>query len=133
GFSALASAGSLEELRRKHDAFSKLSSVSEVDSALLLIPDDQEIKRRTIEDFAPLVAPVRVARPRAVDIGRLTTTLETLHRRLAIAAGEAPEGETKAKLTTTVTQLQALILRLRQSDPEVTTPPLSLLQYQVYR
>src|SRR5204863_4735261 len=78
GFSALASAGSLEELRRKHDAFSKLSSVSEVDSALLLIPDDQEIKRRTIEDFAPLVAPVRVARPRAVDIGRLTTTLETL-------------------------------------------------------
>ena len=64
---------------------------------------------------------------------RLTTALDTLHRRLAIAAGEAPEGETKAKLTTTVTQLQALILRLRQSDPEVTTPPLSLLQYQVYR
>ena len=133
GFSALTSASSLEELRKKHDAFSKLSSVSEVDSALLLIPDDQGTKRKLIEDFAPLVAPVRVSRPRAVDSGRLTTALDALHRRLGIAAGEAPEGETKTKLTTTVTNVQRLILRLRQSDPELTIPPLSLLQYQVYR
>jgi hypothetical protein len=133
GFSALASATSLEELRRKHDAFSKLSSVSEVDSALLLVPDDQGAKRKIIEDFAPLVMPVRVSRARRVDIGRLTTALDVLHRRLSIAAGEAPPGETKTKLTATVTNVQRLILRLRQSDPEVTAPPLSLLQYQVYR
>jgi len=133
GFSALTSASSLEELRRKHEAFSKLSSVSEVDSALLLIPDDQGAKRKIIEEFAPLVLPVRVSRARAVDIGRLTAALDVLHRRLNIAAGEAPAGETKTKLTATVNSVQRLILRLRQSNPEVTAPPLSLLQYQVYR
>ena len=133
GFSALASATSLEELRAKHDAFAKLGSVSEVDSALLLIPDDQKAKRKIIDDIAPLVLPVRVSRPHPVDIGRLTVSLETLHRRLAIAASEAPDGETKTRLVATVQNLQGLILRLRQSDPAVTAPPLALLQYQVYR
>jgi hypothetical protein len=133
GFSALTSASSLEELRTKHDAFSKLSSVSEVDSALLLMPDDQGAKRKIIEEFAPLVTPVRISRARSVDIGRLTTALDVLHRRLNIAAGEAPAGETKTKLMATLTNVQRLILRLRQSDPEVMAPPLSLLQYQVYR
>jgi len=79
------------------------------------------------------VLPVRVARPHPVDIGRLTVSLETLHRRLSIAASEAPDGETKTRLTATVRNLQGLILRLRQSDPAVTVPPLALLQYQVYR
>jgi hypothetical protein len=133
GFAALASARSLEELRAKHSAFSKLSSVSEVDSALLLIPDDQAAKRKIIGDFAPLVLPVAVGRPRSVDVGRLTTALDTLHRRLGIAASEAPDGEAKTKLVATVAALQRLILKLRQTDPQVMSPPLSLLQYQVYR
>jgi hopanoid biosynthesis associated RND transporter like protein HpnN len=133
GFAALASATSLEELRKKHDAFAKLSTVSEVDSALLLIPDDQAAKRKIIADFAQLVAPVRIGRPRAVEIDRLIQALDTLHRRLGIASSEAPEGETKTKLAASVRNIERLILRLRQSEPEATTPPLSLLQYQIYR
>jgi hopanoid biosynthesis associated RND transporter like protein HpnN len=133
GFAALASARSLEELRAKHAAFSKLSSVSEVDSALLLIPEEQAEKRKIIQAFAPLVLPVAVGRPRSVDVGRLTTALDTLHRRLNIAVAEAPPGETRTKLAATTRSLQRLILKLRQSDPETTTPPLALLQYQVYR
>src|SRR5262249_7783152 len=133
GFAALASASSLEELRRKQDAFSKLSSVSEVDSALLLIPDDQTAKRKIIEDFAPVVAPVSVGRARSIDIGRLTSSLETLQRRLNIAATEATDGDIKTKLQATVTKIEKLILKLRQTDPEATAPPLALLQYQVYR
>jgi hopanoid biosynthesis associated RND transporter like protein HpnN len=133
GFAALASARSLEELREKHNAFAKLPSVSEVDSALLLIPDDQEVKRKIIADIAPIVTPVRVGRPLPVDIGRLTQALETLHRRLGIAANEAPPGEAKIKLAATVESIQRLILKLRQSEPSQTAPPLSLLQYQVYR
>ena len=133
GFAALASARSLEELRAKHTAFSKLSSVSEVDSALHLMPDDQGAKRKIIEDFAPIVTPVRVGRPRAVDIDKLAQALTTLHRRLGIAADEAPAGDAKTKLTATVGNIQRLILKLRQSDPAQAVPPLSLLQYQVYR
>ncbi len=133
GFAALASATSLEELRAKHDAFSKLRSVSEVDSALLLIPDDQATKRKIIQDFAPLVAPVRVARPQPVEIDRLIAALDTLHRRLGIAANEAPDGEAKTKLAETVRNIQRLILRLRQNEPEASAPPLALLQHQIYR
>jgi hopanoid biosynthesis associated RND transporter like protein HpnN len=133
GFAALASAGSLEELRTKHMAFAKLGTVSEVDSALLLVPDDQPEKRKIIADIAPVVAPVRVGRPRPVDIPRLTQALETLHRRLSIAQNEAPAGDAKTKLTATTANIQSLILKLRQSDPAQTAPALSLLQFQVYR
>ena len=133
GFAALASAATLEELRAKANAFAKLPSVSEVDSALLLIPDEQGEKRKIIADFAPLVADVRIGRPLPVETPRLVTALETLHRRLGIAANEAPEGETKVTLTETGRNVQRLILRLRQSSPEQIGPPLSLLQYQVYR
>jgi hopanoid biosynthesis associated RND transporter like protein HpnN len=133
GFIAVASARSIEELRAKHHAFYKLPSVSEVDSALHLMPDDQGAKRKIIEDFAPIVSPVRVGRPRAVDIDRLTQALETLHRRLGIAANEAPEGDTKSRLTNTVNGIRRLIIKLRQTDPGQSSPPLALLQYQIYR
>src|SRR4030095_9346792 len=97
GFAALASADSLDELRRKHAAFRALPSVSEVDSVLLLIPDDQPEKLKIIADFAPLVAPVRVGRPTSVDLPRLLTSLETLQRRFVMPANEAPAGEAKTK------------------------------------
>jgi len=133
GFAALASAPTFEELRKKQEAFSKLPSVSEVDSALLLIPDEQGEKRKIIAEFAPLVAPVRVGRSLPVDVGRLISSLDVLHRRLSIAANEAPPGDAKAQLTATADNVQRLILRLRQSSPEQTAPPLALLQYQLYR
>ena len=93
-FTALASADSLDELRQKHAALRHLRTVSEVDSALLLIPDDQPAKLKIIRDFAPIVAPIRVGRATPVDIERLIAALETLRRRFGIAANEAPEGET---------------------------------------
>src|SRR4030095_1022175 len=90
GFAALASADSIDELRKKHAAFRALPTVSEVDSVLLLIPDDQPVKLKIIGDFAPLVAPIRIRRPDVVDLGRLVTALETLHRRFRLAAPDAP-------------------------------------------
>src|SRR6185436_12265578 len=55
GFAALATAKSLEELRHKATAFGRLSTVSEVDSLLMMIPDDQEEKQNIIRAFAPIV------------------------------------------------------------------------------
>ncbi len=92
GFAALATAGSLDELRRKVAAFSKLPTVSEVDSLLMMIPDDQEEKRRIVQDFAPIVTPVRIARPQPVDVLRLIAGFDTRKWRLDIAASEAPAG-----------------------------------------
>jgi uncharacterized protein len=133
GFAALSSASSLEELRRKQNAFRKLETVSEIDSALLLIPDDQEEKQKIIADFAPVVAPVRISRPRSVDIDRLIITIETLRRRIDIAAGEAPPGDTQRRLAGLRDDIAQLVAKLRRTDRAVSEPALTVLQRQVYR
>jgi uncharacterized protein len=133
GFAALDSADSLEELHAKQQAFRKLRTVSEVDSALLLIPDEQPEKLKIIADFAPIVAPVRVSRPMSVDVDRLVTALETLKRRFEIAAGEAPPGDTQRELTRVAEDIGRLVIKLRQSDRNDAEAALALLQRQVYR
>ena len=133
GFTALASADTLDELRRKYAALRALPSVSEVDSVLLLIPEDQPAKLKVIENFAPLVASVRVGRPTSVDLPRLASSLETLKRRFTIAANEAPEGEVRAKLKLVAEDIARLAVKIRQADPQVAEPALTLLQNQIYR
>jgi len=133
GFAAMSTASTLDELRAKHQAFRKLSTVSEVDSALLLIPDDQPEKQKIIADFAPIVGPVRVNRPLAVDPDRLVTSLETLKRRFDIAAGEAPPGDTQRELTRVAEDIGRLVVKLRQTDSGNVEASLALLQRQVYR
>jgi hopanoid biosynthesis associated RND transporter like protein HpnN len=133
GFTALASADSLDELRHKYKAFRALPSVSEVDSVLLLIPEDQPEKLKIIGDFAPLVAPVRIGRAPAVDPVRLAGSLETLKRRFDIARNEAPAGEVRTKLKLVAEDLGRLVVKIRQSDPQVSAPALTHLQNQIYR
>jgi hopanoid biosynthesis associated RND transporter like protein HpnN len=133
GFTALASADTLDELRQKYRAFHALPSVSEVDSVLLLIPEDQPEKLKIIGDFAPLVAPVRIGRATSVDPAKLVGALETLKRRFDIAANEAPEGDVRPKLKLVAEDLGRLILKIRQSDPQVSGPALTHLQNQIYR
>jgi len=92
-FTALATASSVAELRRKREAFERLPSVAAVDSALLLIPDDQPLKQKMIGDFAPVLDGVRVGAPPALDLDRLAGALERLRRRLDVMVAEAgPEG-----------------------------------------
>ncbi len=133
GFAAMSTASTLDELRAKHQAFRKLKTVSEVDSALLLIPDDQPDKQKIIADFAPIVGPVRVNRPLPVDPERLVTALETLKRRFDIAAGEAPPGDTQRELTRVAEDIGRLVVKLRQTDSGNVEASLALLQRQVYR
>lgn len=133
GFAAITVADSLEELRRMDRAFSKLSSVSEVDSALLLIPDDQDEKRKIIRDLVPIVGPVRVGRPRALDVPRLIGAFETLKRRIEIGANEAPPGDVRNQLRTTADEIAALLLKLRQTDLATAESSLTLFQHELYR
>ncbi len=133
GFTGLASADSLDELRQKYKAFRALPSVSEVDSVLLLIPEDQPEKLKIIKDFAPLVAPVRIGRATSVDPTKLATALETLKRRFDIAGNEAPEGDIRMKLKLVAEDIGRLMVKIRQSDPQVSAPALTHLQNQIYR
>ena len=133
GFAALSSADSLDELRRKQHAFRALKTVSEVDSALLLIPDQQPEKRKVIADFAPIVGPVRISRAIPLELDRLVTALETLQRRFEVAAREAPEGDAKRDVNRLAQDIGRLVIKLRQADHESATAALTLLQRQVYR
>jgi uncharacterized protein len=133
GFAGLATAGSLEELRRKQAAFKRLPTVSEVDSLLMLIPEDQEDKQKLIASFAPIVAPVRIARPQSIDLPRLVSGLETLKRRLDIAENEAPPGDAKRRLDKLTDDIGRLVRKIRQTDRDAVENALAALQQPLYR
>jgi uncharacterized protein len=132
GFNGLASAASLDELRRKQEAFEKLPSVSEVDSVLRVIPENQKEKIAIVRSFAPVVAPVRVGRSSPVDIDRLVQALGELKRRLDIFAAEAGD-KLPDDLKQLRTQTVALLTALKSTSREVSEPALSHLQSQLYR
>jgi uncharacterized protein len=132
GFNGLASATSLEELRKKQEAFEKLPSVSDVDSVLRVIPDNQQEKIGIVKTFAPIVAPVRVGRSSPVDIERLARALGELERRLDIFATEAGDKLPK-DLKDLRASTAALLKTLKTADREVAEPALSHLQSQLYR
>jgi uncharacterized protein len=132
GFNALSSAATLDELRRKQEAFERLPSVSQVDSVLRVIPDDQDAKIAIIKSFAPLVAPVRIGRSSPVDLDRLTKALADIRRRLDIVAAEARE-----KLPADVQALRhkaaTVLERLNRVDRESAEAALTYFQAQLYR
>jgi hopanoid biosynthesis associated RND transporter like protein HpnN len=132
-FSGLATAGTLAELRKKHEAFERLPTVSEVDSVLLLIPERQGEKIKIIREFAPLVSPVRVGLAQPVDLGRLRAALETLKRRFDLVLAEAGPDAPRAELEGVHAQITALLARLETTDPEAAEAALTHLQMELYR
>jgi uncharacterized protein len=132
GFNGLSSAGSLEELRAKQAAFEKLPSVSETESVLRVIPEDQPEKIAVIKSFAPLVAPIRVGRSSPVDLDRLKKALADIKRRFDVVAAEAgaklpPEIRVVREKTIAV---QRLLERAKRDSAEAA---LNYLQSQLYR
>ncbi len=132
GFNGLSSAATLEELRRKQEAFEKLPSVSEVDSALRVIPDDQPEKIAVIKSFAPLVAPVRIGRSSPVELERLKKALADIKRRFDVVAAEAGNklpAEVRVVRERTAA-VQRLLERVNRDSAEAA---LNYLQVQLYR
>jgi hopanoid biosynthesis associated RND transporter like protein HpnN len=132
GFNGLSSASSLDDLRRKQAAFEKLPSVSDVDSVLRVIPDDQAEKIAIIKSFAPLVAPIRVGHSSPVDLDRLKKALADIKRRFDVVAAEAgsklpPEVRAVREKTIAVMRL------LDRSKRDSAEAALNYLQAQLYR
>ncbi|HSL52523.1 MAG TPA: MMPL family transporter [Candidatus Deferrimicrobiaceae bacterium] len=132
GFTGLSSASSLEELRAKQAAFEKLPSVSETESVLRVIPDDQAEKIAVIKSFAPLVAPIRVGRSSPVELDRLKTALADIKRRfdvVAVEAGAKLPAEVRVVREKTIA-VQRLLARSNRDSAEAA---LNYLQAQLYR
>ncbi|MBI4610037.1 MAG: MMPL family transporter [Candidatus Rokubacteria bacterium] len=133
GFTALATAETLDELRRKHEAFDRLASVSEVDSVLRLIPERPVEKIRIIRDFAPLVAPVRLGIATTLDLNQVRETLKTLKRRFDLAVAEAgPEGPGK-QIGSLRSRVGTILEKLDGEDPEIIRSSLNQFQAQLYK
>jgi len=133
GYSALASAGSLAELRAKVAAFERTPAVSQVDSALRLLPADQAEKQKVLAEIAPLVAPVRIGVAEPVDVDRLQAALARLRHRFDVVAGAAPPGPDRDAVAGVRDQAAVLIQKLRVADREIAEPALNHLQNQIYR
>jgi hopanoid biosynthesis associated RND transporter like protein HpnN len=132
GFNGLSSASSLEELRRKQEAFEKLPTVSEVDSVLRVIPDDQPEKIAVIKSFAPLVAPVRIGRSTPVDLDRLKKALADIKRRFDVVAAEAGS-KLPAEVRVVREKTVAILRLLERVNRDSAEAALNYLQVQLYR
>ena len=130
GFTALATASGLDELRRKRDAFAALPSVSQVESVLMLVPDGQPEKAKLIEQLAPIVAPVRVAPAPALAPAALRAPLETLRRRLRLATEEGGD-QARQEVQPVLTKIEGLLAKLSRADLRRARPALEQLQGQV--
>jgi hopanoid biosynthesis associated RND transporter like protein HpnN len=132
GSNGLSSATSLDELRRKQAAFEKLPSVSDVDSVLRVIPDDQAEKIALIKSFAPLVAPIRVGRSSPIELERLKKALYDIRRRFDVVAAEA--GTKLPPEVRVVRQKTAAVIRLlEKGNRDSSEAALNYLQAQLYR
>ena len=87
-FAALSTATSLVELEAKQAEFQRLSSVSDVQSVLSVMPDRQTEKMVVLGRLAEVADSIRVGAPRPLDLAALTAALETLKRRTDLASGE---------------------------------------------
>ena len=125
GFAALTTASSLEELRRKRDAFAALPSVSKVESVLMLVPDRQPEKVKLIKQFAPLVEPIQVGDSDRLEPADLRAPLETLAP--APAAGDrGGERRRPSKRGGPVqAKLEALLDKLAHADARQAGPGLA--------
>jgi len=118
GFTALATAGSVDELRHKHDAFSRLGSVSEVESVLQLVPDEQPEKERIIRQLAPLATGIQVAAPPALEPAELRAPLLVLRRRLGLAAEGITDERARAGVQRLREKVDGVLTRLGRARPD---------------
>ncbi|MBI4591198.1 MAG: MMPL family transporter, partial [Candidatus Rokubacteria bacterium] len=131
GFVALSTTRTLEEVRRKREAFQALHSVSRVETILKLIPDRQPEKIGLIREFAPLVEGVRFGEPGALDARQLRTALRTLERRMDLAVTEAPGASPEIRAV--LMEVRRLLESLDRKPPGPIRTALEPFQAEVYR
>jgi uncharacterized protein len=111
-FAALSTAPSLAALEARQAAFARLPSVSDVQSVLSVLPNQQAEKLAVLQRLAHVADSIRLGAPRALDLRALTVALETLKRRMDVASahrgGEAPPEEILVIAQTTSALLEKL-------------------------
>src|SRR6185436_14161224 len=108
----------VDELQHKHDAFSRLGSVSEVESVLQLVPGEQPEKERIIRQLAPLVTGIQIAAPPALEPAELRAPLLVLRRRLGLAAEGITDERARAGVQHLREKVDGVLTRLGRARPD---------------
>jgi hypothetical protein len=115
-FAALSSAPSLATLEVKQAAFQRLSSVSDVQSALSVLPDQQAEKLAILRRLATVTDNIRPGPPRPLDLHALTRSLATLQRRMDLAKAKAGPGGPSEEVLAISRATAGLLQRLRGDE-----------------
>jgi len=115
-FAALSTATSLAELEVKQAAFQRLPSVSDVQSVLSVLPDQQADKLALLRRLADVADNIRAGPPRSLDPPALTRALETLKRRMDLAKAKSGPGGPSEEVLAISRATAALLGRLNGGD-----------------
>jgi hopanoid biosynthesis associated RND transporter like protein HpnN len=115
-FAALSTAPSLSALEARQLAFARLPSVSDVQSVLSVLPDQQAEKLAVLDRLAQVADSIRVGAPRPLDLRALTTALETLKRRMDVAGAPHDGEQAPEELLVIARTTSALLERLKGSE-----------------
>jgi len=115
-FAALSTATSVEDLETKQAAFQRLSSVSDVQTVLSVLPDRQVEKLVVLERLAKVADSIRPGALRPLDVRALTVSLETLTRRLGLVMAHAGPGGPPTEIRAIAEATSALLSRLETRE-----------------
>lgn len=127
-FAALSTARSLAELETKQAAFERLPSVSDVQSVLSVLPDQQAEKLAVLARLAQVTDSVRPGPARPLDLRALIATLETLKRRMDVASAPRDDGGPPREMLEIARATSALLDRL--NAPRRGAVEVALADYQ---
>src|SRR6185503_3815881 len=88
-FAALSTAPSLATLEARQLAFRRLPSVSDVQSVLSVLPDQQAEKLAVLQRLGDVADSILLGPPRPLDLAALTVALQTLKRRMDLVTAHS--------------------------------------------
>ena len=133
---AMTTAGTLEEARRKAEAFKALPSVRKVDSFAELVPENQEERLEAVRGLQPLVAPYQAAfddpdPPRA---DRIVELLSKIRFKLRSEAQWDPAKKPEEQeIESTRRALSALLEALESTPPGEVEQRWTVFQEKLFR
>ncbi len=133
---AVTTAGSLEELRQKQQAFKALPEVKKVDSLVDLLPEDQDDRIAAVWQLTPMVQSLDLTylEPEPLDVQEVQTMLEKIQFKLRTDVTWDPQKKpAEAEIQNTRAALLELLDVFKRTDPAVAKPKLEAFQRRLFQ
>jgi uncharacterized protein len=129
-------ANSLEEVRRKQQAFKALPEVKKVDCLADLLPEDQESRLQAVLELEPLVRAYDLSfeEPEPLELSEIREMLEKIQFKLRTDVKWDPQKKpAELEIATTRAALLELLDTFKQTDPTVIKEKLTPFQRKLFQ